>query len=420
MERRSETKFEQMVFEKKNEQTAIAIFLRRYYFEFEIKELRLKGLKIKDGVISAEESEKSLSNAVNKIISRGFDNLINSVSGRKTIYIHKNSGIPLIGTNTFGIVDRNTNCIEIKPLTGCNLNCIYCSVDEGRRSETKKTRDFLVEREYLVSELNRLVSLKHKTDEGIEIHIGPQGEPLLYPEIVELIADMRTIGGISRISMDTNGLLLAPNLIDRLVKAGLTRFNISLNSLEEEICSKIANRPYNISRLKDMINYIEKNHASKGLCEIVIAPVLLEGYNDLEEDMGSIVNFAKNLSGTDKGVRLGIQNFLQYKNGRNPVRQKSWEDFFALLKKLEKTHGTKLILEAKDFSIIKNKVLEKPFKKGDTIIAEIKCEASYSNEKIAVAKDRAITVMNCNNQNGRVKIRLVRDKHNIFDAVLVG
>ena len=63
------------------------------------------------------------------------------------MYIHQNSGIPLIGTNYFGLVDRDTNIIEFKPITSCNIDCIYCSV-----AQEKRVMDYVVEKDYLVQE----------------------------------------------------------------------------------------------------------------------------------------------------------------------------------------------------------------------------------------------------------------------------
>ena len=89
-----------------------------------------------------------------QLLAESFDNLKNKLNGNKTTYIHSNSGIPLIGNVAFGIVYRDSSIIEIKPITSCNLNCIYCSVGEGLGS---KKQDFVVEKDYLVAELTKLL-----------------------------------------------------------------------------------------------------------------------------------------------------------------------------------------------------------------------------------------------------------------------
>ena len=403
--------------DKKNACIIKAIFMKHYFFYFNADNMNLKNLSVKHSSISCDDSEKSLNNAFTKVLNKGFLNLTNGITGRKTVYIHKNSNIPLIGTNIFGIIDRNTNCIEIKPLTGCNLNCIYCSVDEGRIGETSKTYDYVVEKDYLVQELRKLFELKNKTDKGLEVHIGPQGEPLLYSELASLIKDISTIEVVKRVSIDTNGLLLTKSLIDELIVSGLTRFNISLNSMDKDLCNRISNRNYDLSHLMDMIKYIDEKYATKKRCEIIIAPVLIPGIN--ESYINDIIGFAKNLSGIKGGIKLGIQNFLNYQGGRNPAKQKSWPEFYSLLKILEDKYHTRLILNQDDFLIEKNLVLIKPFKKNDVINADIMCPGPYKNECIAATKGRCIVVHECDRQSGSIKVKIVRDKHNIFDGIII-
>ena len=42
--------------------------------------------------------------------------------------------MPLVGHVAFGIIDRGTNLLQIRPTSLCPLSCIFCSVDAGPRS----------------------------------------------------------------------------------------------------------------------------------------------------------------------------------------------------------------------------------------------------------------------------------------------
>jgi len=44
--------------------------------------------------------------------------------------------------------------------------------------------------------------------------------------------------------------------VDELVEAGLTRFNFSINALDDKIASKIAGMPYSTEKAKDICRYI--------------------------------------------------------------------------------------------------------------------------------------------------------------------
>ena len=111
-----------------------------------------------------------------EIIQYGEKELYNALTKRRLYYISEESGFPLIGHNAFGLIDRGTNLIQVRPITGCNLNCIFCSVDEGM-SRTRVT-DYLVDVDYLLDEFEKLVNFKRKYCKSIEAHIDGQGDPV--------------------------------------------------------------------------------------------------------------------------------------------------------------------------------------------------------------------------------------------------
>lgn len=371
-------------------------FLKSYSFYLDKQELeKIGNFEIKKNAIIFDVPEKRAIRKFNMLIGEGFKHLTNNLTKRRTIYITENFGIPLIGNNAFGIVDRNTSLIEIKPATGCNLNCIYCSVDEGK--DGKWLQDFVIDSDYLLQEFEKLVEFKEC---DVEAHIGTQGEPFLYPKILELISGLSSIKQVKIISLDTNGTLITEKLVDELAQAGLTRINLSINALDKELAKKIANSDYNLDHVLQIAEYISKK------MELLIAPVWIPTIND--EEIPKLILLAKKLN-----VRIGIQNFLSYRFGRNPVKESGWDKFNQWMKELEDKHDVKLLFTEEDFSIKKTKNLPKPFKKGQTIKAKIVCDGRTKGEKIAVAQDRTITVPKCD-KKGEIKIKITRAKHNVF------
>jgi len=185
------------------------------------------------------------------------------------------------------------------------------------------------------------------------------------------------------------------------VGAGLTRFNLSLNAMSKRKSMIIAGWGfYDIEKIKKMARRMAEK------TELWIAPVYLPGFND--EEIPEIVKFAKEI-----GAEVGIQNFLRYKRGRNPVKEKSWDEFDQLLAKWEQETGMRLKVTKEDFHIVETKPYPKPFKKGDIIEAEIRSDGRYPHEKLAVAQDRIIALQNCT-KTGTVRVKINRSKHNIF------
>ncbi len=396
--------FDDLGFQKKDNNTVVVEFLGNYEFEVDAKALAGFGnYSLGENSIEFKDlSEQEARGGFNAILNEGLCSLTNSTTRKKTLYIHRYSGIPLIGTTSFGIIDRNTNMIEVRPLTGCNMNCVFCSVDEGLAS--KKTSEAVIDEKYLAAEVKKLVEFK-----GCPCHIiiNSQGEPTIYKPLPELIADLKAIAAIKTITLITNGTLLSEQLIDKFSAAGLTHLNISLNAIDPKVAKIMEGHgSYDVEKVKKMAAY-----AAKTAIKVTLAPVIVGDYNDSE--MGKIVQFAK-----DIGAETAMQNYLYYRQGRNPkgAKQVPWPEFYAKLEHLEKEYGSKLIFTASDYEIIKTKPMPKPFRKGQTVKATIISEGRYPNEFIAVAEDRIITLPDCEkNQVGKkIKIKIVSDKHNIF------
>jgi uncharacterized protein len=413
----AELVFNDLSFEEKEEQVRVK-FLKIFYFEVDrsllenIGNFKISGNKIEFKDISDNKAQRRF----HMLLSKGFIQLKNKLNNKPAIYVHKKSGIPLMGTNYFGLIDRGTNLIEIKPITSCNLSCIYCSVDEGPLSRRKM--DFVVEKGYIVDELKKLI--EYKNEDYIDAHINSQGEPFLYADMVGLVADIAKIPQVKSISIDTNGTLLTKQLIDELAAAGLTRINLSLNALDQKIADKMAGFPYNLKKVKELAYYIPKK------MDLIIAPLWLPGYND--DELVKLAKFAKEIGAGKNCPPIGIQNFLHYKFGRNPVKGVDLDAFYEKLRKLEKKHDIELINNEGMFKIKKCKEYPKPFKKGEIITANLLCAGRFPNEMLAISKAqeaddstnlRLISIPSCHKKEGSVRIKIKRIKHNIFMGVLV-
>lgn len=386
-----------------NDTIVRADFLTTYYFDIRKKDLdKIGSYRVEKGKLFFDASKKKVWNKFNLILDRGFDNLIHRMRHKPAKYIHKNSGIPLIGTNEFGIVDRGSNILEIKPLTGCNLSCIFCSVSEGINDK----RDIVVEVDYLIEEFRKIAKIKKHP---IEANIGPQGEPLLYPRLVELVKGLKNTPNVEVVSMNSNGLTLNPTLIDDLSKAGLDRINLSIHADDAELAKELMNGPYNLARVKKNIKRCE------GKIDVLLAPVMIPGRNFTEMD--GLINLAKTIN-NERFPTIGLQSYLVYKGGRDIAKEMPWDDFYEILKEKEKEHDMSLVMSMDTFEIKKDETLPKPFRKKQVVKAEIKEVGRRINERIAVAKDRCITVYNCNKDSGFVDVRILRDKHNIYSAIL--
>ncbi len=103
---------------------------------------------------------------------------------------------------------RHPIMAHIIPIRRCNLSCTYCN--EYDDFSKPIATEVMAQR------------IGHLADLGTGVITLSGGEPLLHPEIDEIIAAIRSRGSIA--GMITNGYLLTAERVQRLNRAGLDHF----------------------------------------------------------------------------------------------------------------------------------------------------------------------------------------------------
>ncbi len=147
----------------------------------------------------------------------------------------------------FDRFNRKINYLRISVTDRCNLRCVYCMPENG--VPLLKHEDILNFDE--IVEFTRIAVSK-----GIDKVRITGGEPLVRNGIVDLISMISGIKGIKDLSMTTNGVFL-DKYADDLVKAGLQRVNISLDTVDPEKFEQIT-RVGNVQKVFDGIKAAKK------------------------------------------------------------------------------------------------------------------------------------------------------------------
>lgn len=321
------------------------------------------------------------------------------------------SGIPLLGSVGFGLIDRGVNVIQVRPTSICPLSCIFCSTDAGPRSRRRLT-EYLVEFEYLVEEFRRLVEFKGCS--RVEAHIDTVGDPLTYPRLVELCQALKETPNVEVVSLQTHGHLLTERLIDELEEAGLDRINLSLDSLDPELAKTLSGaKGYDVKRVIELAEYIVGSKM-----DLLLAPVWVPGVNDGEIER--IIQLALRIGAGKRYPPLGVQKMIIHKHGRKPkgVKPMSWRRFYEALRRLERKYGIKLVLKPEDFRIHKCKRLPTVFKRFEEVWVKLVGPGLFKGEKLGVARGRVLTIVDARNapMGSKVRVRLLRVKDNIYMA----
>ena len=160
--------------------------------------------------------------------------------------------------------NRDITYMRLSVTDKCNYNCIYC-----------KPNDF-------VSNINVLSfdDMFHICEFAVKCGIKKirltGGEPLLRDGVVDFCKRLKSIDGLEELTLTTNGSLLSTYAVG-LMKAGVSRINISLDTLKKDKFKRITGTD-NFDRVIESIKFAE----SIGFDNIRINVVLIGGFNDDE------------------------------------------------------------------------------------------------------------------------------------------
>ncbi|MBT3045347.1 MAG: GTP 3',8-cyclase MoaA [Candidatus Thiodiazotropha sp.] len=161
---------------------------------------------------------------------------------------------------------RRIEYLRLSVTDRCDFRCFYCL--------PRSHRDFEMPDDWLTTdEIERLVAqfaalgVKHVRLTG--------GEPLVRKGVDEIARRIAGLPGIEELSLSTNASRL-DRFAEQLSRAGVSRLNISLDSLNEEKFLEITG-----SRLQPVLAGIARAQAS-GMSPIKINMVVMRGINDDE------------------------------------------------------------------------------------------------------------------------------------------
>jgi len=163
---------------------------------------------------------------------------------------------------------REVNYLRLSVTEQCNLSCFYCRSNPLQCGKDPGRELLTVDDYHTLGQV--------AVDLGITRIRLTGGEPLIRPDILQIVAALSSIPGLKDLSLTTNGILLEKMAFD-LAKAGLKRVNISLDSLDETNFRNITKG----GKLKSTLIGIEQS-LQAGLTPNKINVVLLKGINDHE------------------------------------------------------------------------------------------------------------------------------------------
>ena len=138
---------------------------------------------------------------------------------------------------------REIDYMRISVIDSCNLNCYYCNPCNNNEHCHAVN---------MLSVKNVLCIVRAAIRLGITHFRLTGGEPLLHPQLDEMVSQIKKLPGVSSVSLTTNAVLLAQRT-KRLKEAGIDSINVSLDTIDASEYECITQKPL----LKEVENGIE-------------------------------------------------------------------------------------------------------------------------------------------------------------------
>ena len=173
---------------------------------------------------------------------------------------------------------RGIEYLRISVTDRCNLRCVYCMPEEGISC---LTHDELLTFEEIVTICKSAAAL------GVSKIKLTGGEPLVRRDFTSLVKQIKAIPGIEEITLTTNGILL-DNRLEELIEAGITKINVSLDTLDPKRFKEITR----IDGLETVLKAI-KRASSHPKIQVKINSLIAKHLN--EQEIISLAELAKRM-----------------------------------------------------------------------------------------------------------------------------
>ncbi len=179
---------------------------------------------------------------------------------------------------------RNFHYLRLSITDVCNFKCTYC-LPNGYPAQSPES-GLLKENPLSVSEIQNLIA--GFAAMGFWKVRLTGGEPAVRRDLVDIAQAVAATPGIRKVAISTNGQRLNALSVP-LVRAGVSAFNISVDSLDAERFQKITG----MDRLPEILGGIDNLLGLSGV-QVKLNGVLMRGLNDSDSDLEAVQQYIRN------------------------------------------------------------------------------------------------------------------------------
>jgi len=153
--------------------------------------------------------------------------------------------------------------LAIEPTNLCNLKCAFCPTSDRKLLEKVKRQNGIMSLELFKQVVDGARNFPEKIK---EVCLFKDGEPLLNNQLCEMIAYLKQANICNTIKIFTNGLLLTPELNQRLIDSGADFIRISVEGVNAKKYSSLCDGQIDYAKF---LSNIKDLFLRRGTCKVV-------------------------------------------------------------------------------------------------------------------------------------------------------
>ena len=193
----------------------------------------------------------------------------------------------------------------------CNIKCIFCLMSYYKKNDPLFI-DFAPPEMMSIDMFKKIIDdLKSFPQKVKQLRLYNHGEPLLNPNVVDMVAYASRAEVAEQIVITTNGLLLNPEMSEALISAGVTEINVSINGINDEQYTVLTKTKVNFQKFYENLIYL---YSIKQNCTI-----RLKTFNELFKNNAEKEKFIQFFGPISDSLSFDFFLFFHQKYDNNKV-----------------------------------------------------------------------------------------------------
>lgn len=194
-------------------------------------------------------------------------------------------------------------CISIEPSNLCNFKCSMCFHGNMEYAEeAKPLRNMNMECFHKI--INDLINWGDKKTKVKLIKLYSLGEPLLHPQIGDMVKIIKEADICEQIEITTNASLLSKEVSEKLVDFGLDILRVSVYGADDSHMKEITKSGFKPSDIVANVKYLKEYRDNKNFKKPLIIAKMLNTYTDENEKFADLYSGVTDEIGIDEPFHL--------------------------------------------------------------------------------------------------------------------